>query len=119
MNKIPDFIYDIPMLDIKKGLSYCGDEEGYMDILSIFVSSIPEKADTLSRLFAEKDFKEYGILVHKLKSTSALVGATALSELAASLQKGVDTGEYDIIYEKNEEFLNMYLKLWEALKSVI
>lgn len=97
------------MFDPDKGLSYTGgDSEAYGEILALYVKKGVEKREHIDELFRHKDWKNYIIEVHALKSTSMSIGAIKLSELAKELEMAGKAESYGIIEKKNDELLTMY-----------
>ena len=69
------------------GLQHCQDDEQfYASLLREFANGAEEKADTLDKLYAARNWKEYGVVIHAIKSTSKMLGAPGLSEVAAHLE---------------------------------
>ncbi|MGN0695693.1 MAG: response regulator, partial [Oscillospiraceae bacterium] len=97
------------MFDPDKGLMYTGGDDGvYREILSLYVKKGPEKIDYIGELYDKKDWKNYVIEVHALKSTSLSVGAEKLSVLAKELEAAGKSGSYVTIDRKNGAMLKMY-----------
>ncbi|MBP0984703.1 MAG: response regulator [Oscillospiraceae bacterium] len=97
------------MFDPEKGLSYTGgDIETYREILALYVRKSAEKREHIEELFRQKDWKNYVIEVHALKSTSMSIGAIKLSELAKELEAAGKAESYGIIEKKNDELLRLY-----------
>ncbi len=113
--KLPDWLSDVPGLDLAFGMGNCDTAEDYMDALSVFAASVVEKANEIERLFQEDDFSHYALKVHSLKSMSRLVGALGLSEAAAELEIAGKAGEYDIVREKTPKLLSTYRAYAERL----
>lgn len=88
-----------------------GDMDAYNDILSLYVRKAPELSERIERLFNEKDWKNYVIEVHALKSSSLTVGSKQLSELAKELELSGKAGNYAVIEEKNGELLDLYRRV--------
>ncbi|MBR5896535.1 MAG: response regulator, partial [Lachnospiraceae bacterium] len=92
------------LINKKIGIKYCnGDEEFYETLLSEYVSESNEKANLIKETYDSKDWNNYGIHVHSLKSTSKMIGAEELSEMAASLEAAAgkeDTAAIDAGHEK-------------------
>lgn len=101
-----------PMFDPDKGLSYTGgDGETYREILALYVKKGAEKREQIDSLFNSKDWKNYIIEVHALKSTSMSIGAIRLSELAKELESAGKAENYGVIERKNGELLKLYGEL--------
>ena len=85
-------------IDTKTGLNYCQkDEEYYGQILLQYTQSGSEKLSKADSFLAAGDFPNYKIIVHALKSTSKMIGAGQLSEMARALE--------DAAKEENEEYI--------------
>lgn len=69
------------------GLGYCGgDHSLYHDLLSMFCQLWPKKKEELETSFANKDWTNYAIFIHALKSSSRSIGGERLSDLAKMLE---------------------------------
>ncbi|MGN0552914.1 MAG: ATP-binding protein, partial [Oscillospiraceae bacterium] len=98
----------------EEGAKYTGgDIEAYNEILALYVRKTPELSQRIEKLFNEKDWKNYVIEVHALKSSSLTVGSKQLSELAKELELSGKAGDYTVIEEKNGELLALYQKVAE------
>lgn len=108
------------LLDVEKGMSYIGDEESYREILSLYVELAAEKVPLIKEKFEQKDWKDYVIEVHALKSTSLNVGAVKLSELAKELELAGKAGKLDDSWkEKNEVVIKLYEKVIDAAQKYL
>lgn len=97
------------MFDPDRGLSYTGgDDATYREILDLYVKKGEEKRSHIQELFEQKDWKNYVIEVHALKSTSLSIGAIRLSELAKELEAAGKSENYNIIEKKNGDLLKLY-----------
>ena len=107
-------------IDTEKGLSGCqNDRELYLSLLREYAAGAPEKQEKMQAFFAEENWKQYGVLVHALKSTSRLIGATALSEQAASLEKAAADGRAEEIGQKHPKMMDLYRRTAEAIAEEI
>lgn len=109
-------------IDTKTGMLNCRDDEGlYRTLLGEFAGSAEDKKKNMQAYFDEKDWKQYSILVHSLKSSSRLIGAKALSEDAAELEKAANENREAEIAEKHEPAMRQYLyiagKIRDNLKT--
>lgn len=64
-----------------------GDQEEYLHNLKLYLEEYEEKKDRMEQYYAEGDLENYQILVHAVKSTSRLIGANELSEMARLLEE--------------------------------
>lgn len=77
---------EIEGIDVAIGLSFLGTEELYKKILGDYHSVIEHKADSIERYAVEEQIEAYTIEVHALKSSSKMIGASELSDMAARLE---------------------------------
>ncbi|MGN1205809.1 MAG: PocR ligand-binding domain-containing protein [Eubacterium sp.] len=99
---------DIEGLDIPLALHYLGNEKLFWEILNSFYKSIFPKADALESFFRDENWENYTIDVHALKSASKQIGATKLSELAASLEQAGHEKNTAFIKENTNLLLEQY-----------
>ena len=98
-------------IDTKAGMQNCqGDEELYHTLLKEFAASAEEKRQKIQAYYEQKSWKQYGILVHALKSSSRLIGAAALSKEAADLEKAADEEREAYISRKHAVVMQNYMK---------
>ena len=96
-------------IDRRRGLQYCGNnEQDYEDILKVYLSTGLQKIKEIREKYESKDWKNYTILVHALKSTSIGIGATNLGEMAKALEAAGKTENLSYIREHHEEVMQEY-----------
>ena len=76
--------------DLQEALKNCGSSEVFLEATKNFADAITEKANAIESYCAEKDWKNYTIQVHALKSSARLVGIPELSALALKLEEKGD-----------------------------
>lgn len=97
------------LIDVKIGLSYMGNSlSTYLDILAVYVNKGKDKAKLIDRLLVERDWKNYVIEVHALKSSSLSIGAKELSELAKELELSGKAGDHGYIEEHHAKVAELY-----------
>ena len=96
-------------IDIFLGLQYSAEsKEMYYEFLRMFCDMKPEKKQKMEELFAQKDWENYAIAVHALKSTSLSIGAKKLSETALALEKAGKEQQEAFILEHHEAAMQLY-----------
>ena len=96
-------------IDYKTGLLYCQeDEEFYKTLLREYARSAAEKKDKLKSYIDLKDWRNYGVTVHAVKSTSKTLGAKGLSEEALILERAAKEGDYEKIMNGHDELMAHY-----------
>ena len=74
-----------PDINLEVALKYCMDSKDFtIQMLSTFTDA--KRAEKIQAAFDARDWKNYQILVHALKSTSLSIGAEHLSEAAKKLE---------------------------------
>ncbi len=117
-----DFINEIEKsndLNSEEALKNCGSPELLFSTIQQFHSSLDAKAQELDQLFQEEDWENYGIKVHALKSTSRLIGAKGLSELAEYLEKCADSNKISEIKNNHQDFLNSFMNFKDILQPLL
>ena len=111
-NNTPDKTEENALFSPEVGATYTGgDTDTYNEILSLYVRKAPELSKRIEELFNKKDWKNYIIEVHALKSTSLNIGSKQLSELAKELELSGKSENYAVIEEKNSELLELYRRV--------
>ena len=92
-----------------------------MQLLEKFVSDAPKKAQELNRLYEEKDYGNYRIQVHSLKSSAKMIGADALSQTAKELEDAAKESDAVYIRSHHKELIDEYQEnirlITEAVES--
>ncbi len=97
------------LISVAKGLSYAGgNSDVYYEILEIFVRKGEVKRKEIEALAEEKNWHNYVIEVHALKSTALTIGAAELSEKAKRLELAGKAGDFDIIVKDNADLMKSY-----------
>jgi CheY-like chemotaxis protein/HPt (histidine-containing phosphotransfer) domain-containing protein/anti-sigma regulatory factor (Ser/Thr protein kinase) len=105
-------------LDTSIGMSYCMDEEEfYFEMLAEYMKS--DKPALMTQYFEAKDWENYRITVHALKSTSLTIGAVKLSEQAKALETACKENNETYIYDNHAGVLANYEKLLDELGKVL
>lgn len=105
-------------VDLNEAMQNCGDAETLRDIVKEFRTVIEEKADQIEEYFNARDYKNYTVQVHALKSSARLIGANDLSKQAEYLEAcGNEENEVEIV-EKTPGLLSLYRSYVEKLAAI-
>ena len=105
-------------IDTDAGIKYCvGDQEFYKSLLIQFANETSEKIPSLKKFFHEKDWHNYEIIVHALKSTSKMIGIMDLSEEAKALEMAAKELKADFITDNHEQVLMDYSRYAAEIKE--
>lgn len=111
--KIPK---DMEGIDVPLALHYLGSEKLFWEILRDFYKAIERKADALESFYQMEDWEHFTIDVHALKSSSKQIGATALSEMAARLEKAGREEDIGYLKENTADLLEEYRQYVDILQ---
>ena len=103
-------------IDSEVGLQYCGqDTKMYEMLLREFALGAQGRLRELERACGAEDWKSYAIQVHALKSTSKMIGAASLSELAARSEAAADAGQAERVRRDHDEIMTQYAAIAETI----
>ncbi len=107
-------------VDMEAGLHYCSqDVEFYQTLLLQYASDMQKKISLLEQYKKDADYGNYAIHAHSVKSTSKMVGATALSEKAKALEKAAKASEGDVIEAGHDEVIEDLRRITEGLTVLL
>ena len=102
---------DAGLFDAQKGLEYCGGHANYIEILQLHGRDGAENARKIAESFEKKDWKNYAILTHALKSSMMSIGAVRLSGLAKELEQAGKSGDEEYILQHHPMMMEEYHKV--------
>ncbi|MBQ4436826.1 MAG: response regulator [Clostridia bacterium] len=106
-------------IDPEVGLRYCqGDVAMYRELLWEYARDAEAKTRDIEAAHRARDWKDYGIRVHSLKSTSRMIGASELSQLSARLESAADSGREAEIDGLHAELLGRYGEVTDAIRTL-
>jgi len=101
------------------GLAYCQQDAAfYESLLKEYARSAPEKSRNMQQYFESRDWKQYGIQVHALKSTSRMIGAETLAKAAEALEKAAKEENGSYITSHHSGTMEQYRITAEAAAKV-
>ena len=112
---LPKWLLDCSEIDVAEGLKNCGSKENYQVVLECFAEIIEENANEIEDYYHNKDWENYTIKVHALKSSSKLIGASDMSLRAAALEDAGHKKDIETIERDTESLLSDYRALREVL----
>ncbi|MCR4956458.1 MAG: response regulator [Lachnospiraceae bacterium] len=106
--------------NVKEGIEAVGGmEEIYYDILETVLEEGAEKLPLIEKLQKEKDYTNYEIEVHGLKSAMAGVCCMDLSAMAKEHEFAVKEDRLSFVDEHVNELLELYAEVLEETKAII
>jgi signal transduction histidine kinase/CheY-like chemotaxis protein len=104
-------------LNVQNGIRYNGNQSNYLRILQLHVQQASAQQDKLQAAFDQKDWKNYTILIHALKSAMKGIGAEELSEHAKELEFAGKREDADFIQSKHVPFLQEYNQVIDMIRQ--
>ena len=106
-------------MDLERAMQYSFDgEEGLLFNVGLYLDNVDTMRANIVKAYEDKDFPNYAVYVHGLKSTSATVGLTELSELALKLEKAGKSGDNQVIIDNHDKVIAMYDEIVGKLREV-
>ena len=107
-------------IEPENGLKYCrGDVEFYKTLLLEYAKNVSKKIAELNKYHDMANWNDYSIRVHAVKSTSKMIGAADISQLAKYLEDVSKAGESAKVDEKHEAFMTGYEMLMRKINTVL
>ena len=116
--QLPDWLKESPAVDAESGVKNCGSVESYIAILTNFYATVSEKADEIQGYFDNKDWDNYTVKVHALKSSARIIGAMELSEKARLLEAAGDAKDTETIEQDTKALITLYRSYEESLSGL-
>lgn len=123
-SRLRHFFEGTTLIDLDAAVKACNGEEIFEAALKDFLLAIPNKSKDIELSEEKRDYDNYTVLVHALKSSARLVGASALSLQAEEMEKAGDKakdGDEDamhLIETKTPELLVLYRSYFDKLGTM-
>ncbi len=105
-------------VDTVRGIKACaGRQDRYIEVLRTFYGSGKTQFTRIGELYKAKDLKNLRIEVHGLKSVSASIGATDISNLSLAIENALKNDDQAFVNANIETLMSMYGKLLKQLES--
>ena len=105
-------------LDTKTGTSYTGGQDKYISALQRFYKNYEKNRAKVCEYLQAKDYENYMITVHALKSNARMIGARDLSTLFETLETAARNNEIGLIEPQNAVALKEYDELIQKLAPI-
>ena len=107
-------------IEPKNGLKFCQDDEAfYRVMLAEYAYGELEKAHNLQKSYESENWHDYSIYVHALKSSSKMIGASALSMRAAKLESAANSEDFGTIRTEHDSMMEEYEVMTAVIRSAI
>ncbi len=107
-------------VDVRKAMeSREGSISDYIKVLDLYYLEGQDKIDEIRSAYNDKDFDNYEIYVHGLKSTSLSIGADGLSDMAKAHEFAAKDNNIKFIDENIDTLLAEYDKILSEIHEVL
>ncbi len=108
------------IIDKATGLHYCGDSEELYDIIiATYYEQGLNYIKQVKEFYEAKDWHNYRIVVHALKSSSKNIGAVNFSEESLKQEMAAKDENEALITSTFDEYYDNLLSLMDKVKSII
>ena len=110
----------LPEVDVAVGLENSGGKiADYLEILKINYTYGKKNLEELEGLLEKKDYTNFTIKVHSMKSTAKGIGALKVSDMALKQEEAGRSGDYAYIEAHFEEYKENYQALLQPMEEVL
>lgn len=107
-------------IHMKTGLGYCnGDQEIYYEILNLAIETYYEKSQKLKEYYETRQYKNYLIEIHGLKSSLWILGATELGHFAEKQENALKRQDTDYLDHTYHELQEQYSGLIRGIYHIL
>ena len=105
-------------IDMATALTYCGgDMNDYIDLVRVYLSTSGKTYNDIADFYERKDWKNYGILVHALKSSSKTIGASKLAQYAYNGEMASKAEDVETIESNHQALMAEYKRILGVLAA--
>lgn len=105
-------------INTELGMSYCMDDEDfYREVLEEYINS--NRVDDLKRFYESRDWANYRIAIHAVKSTSLTIGAENMHAKALALENACKTQDEATIIAGHQDCIDDYIKLLDIVRNAV
>ena len=116
---LPDWIRNAPFIDSGIGIKNCGGVKSFISALEAYADGFESNRQEITKAKAEGRIRDYTTKVHALKSSSRIIGAMKIGELAEHLEMAGNAKDLNTINVYTDELLSYYSTLYYLLKQHI
>ena len=109
---------DIQGIDTAAALKNSGSGEALKSVLQMFYESYTARSEEIQGYYDQKDWENYTIKVHALKSSARIIGAVEFGEAAQKLENAGKASDSEYIRSHNDAFMERYESFKELLSGL-
>ena len=114
-DEIPMALYELEGLNVFIGIKHCGDKSSYLETLRTYKDSAPQTIADIENYWEKRDILNLTTMVHGIKSSSRVIGASELSDLAEKLEKAGRVGDEETLFDGLGDLMLLYRDLTNRL----
>lgn len=110
--------WDENELDVSVGLEFSMDnKEFYVSILDTYLEETADELAKMDEYVVTGDMPQYATLVHAIKSSSRLIGANPLGEVAYDMELRAKEGNVEYIKNNHEALKNHIQVVYDCIAA--
>lgn len=102
-------------INVQNGINYCGDEARYLATMQRYFRLYDNNCEKMKNALAENS-ADFTTLVHSLKSTSRMIGADELADVAAKMEAASKECNQDYIRQNVDTLFEQYKNVIESIR---
>ena len=107
-------------VDTEEGLKIISNDMAlYKEILSAYATEETVKSQNLQNSYKDKNYDDYGVYVHSLKSTSKTIGAMKLFEISLESEMAAKQNDIKTVEKNHDKIMKMYSDLVSVIRDVL
>ena len=107
-------------IDPDVGLGYCQqNDQLYRSVLREYVKSAEEKTQDAQKYYEDRDWQNYSVIAHAIKSSSRTIGATTLAEMAARLEAAAEESREQPVVFEHDAMLQRFQMTVQAIQQLL
>ncbi|WP_051200246.1 ATP-binding protein [Butyrivibrio sp. FCS006] len=110
-DEIPMALYELEGLNVFIGIKHCGDKSSYLETLRTYKDSAPQTIADIESYWEKRDILNLTTMVHGIKSSSRIIGASELADLAEKLEKAGRVGDEETLFDGLSDLMLLYRDL--------
>ena len=105
-------------IDVEKGLEYTRHIDKYIELTHKYYKSYENNYNSLQDSYSSKDWRNYCITAHSLKSNSRMIGISSLADKFEKLEHASKSEDVGAIDSMHDTVLNEWSKLVRSLSKI-